>query len=105
MYANKTNFYVAIGDFEKVEEKKTANHSQEALKTLLGKYHEIDELILDEPYIYCRHRNGLRDIFALRKKLNLQKKPPFVIWISGPTGCGKSREAHEIAENYARFKG
>ena len=42
MYANKTNFYVAIGDFDKVDEKKTANHSQEALKTLLCKYQEID---------------------------------------------------------------
>lgn len=48
--------------------------------------------------IYCRNRNGLSDIYALKlKDSGLKKRVPFIIWAAGPTGCGKSRLAHEIA--------
>jgi len=57
------------------------------------------------PYIYCRFRNGLLDIFYKKQQKSAIKLPPIVIWISGPTGCGKSKEAHEIAIMYATRKG
>jgi adenylylsulfate kinase-like enzyme len=43
----------------------------------------------ENPETYCRYRNGLIDIFN-RKLKNLPKNKPFVVWLAGPTGCGKT---------------
>jgi len=48
-----------------------------------------------EPELYCRHRNGLRDIFRERQQ-DGQKPMPVRIWLAGPPGCGKTRMAMEF---------
>lgn len=48
--------------------------------------------------VYCRNRNGLQDIYTLKfKDLGIKKRTPFILWLAGETGCGKSRLAHLIA--------
>jgi len=49
------------------------------------------------PEIYCRNRNGLKDIY-LQKANETPKVPPVVYWFHGPTGSGKTRKAIEIGE-------
>lgn len=58
----------------------------------------LKDVMLEEPELYCRYRNGLKDIHAMAVK---EKTKEFreleVIVISGPTGCGKTRAAMQEA--------
>lgn len=59
---------------------------------------KITDLMIEEPEIYCRYRNGLRDIAAeAAKRASQEFRQVEVIVISGPTGCGKTRVAMEEA--------
>lgn len=55
-----------------------------------------------EPEIYCRYRQGLKDIYS-RKDLKKQKiyieeeHMQMVIWAYGLTGHGKSRSMYKLA--------
>lgn len=40
--------------------------------------------------MYCRYRNGLRDIYLRRMQEGFVKRAPIVVWLAGSTGCGKS---------------
>ena len=46
-----------------------------------------------DPVKYCMYRNGLRDIYARKEQVNAEEFCPDVWWLSGPTGCGKTRSA------------
>lgn len=58
----------------------------------------VTEIMAEEPTLYCKYRNGLRDIQAeADKKLAKDFRKVEVIVLSGPTGCGKTREAMKEA--------
>lgn len=58
----------------------------------------INEIMIENPTIYCKYRNGLKDIQAtIDKKNSKEFRKVEVEVISGPTGCGKTRKAMENA--------
>lgn len=54
----------------------------------------LKEVALTQPDVYCRYRNGLRDM--ARWTQPPRTEPPIVYWIWGPPGSGKSRWAHAV---------
>lgn len=59
----------------------------------------IHDVMFENPKTYCQYRNGLRDIaFAALERLTPKWRPVEVVFITGPTRCGKTREAMEEAE-------
>jgi len=70
------------------------------LKKIIDDYKNkgIKALALDHPDLYCRYRQGLKDIFNYMRDA-MPKNIPRVIWLCGPTGCGKTRQAVEMADN------
>lgn len=56
----------------------------------------LNDVMVEEPELYCKYRNGLKDIQgAVDKKKSAEFRKLEVIVISGPTGCGKTRVAME----------
>lgn len=62
------------------------------LKELIAGAESIEDIIINNPDVYCRYRNGLRDAMAL-KAVDKTCFCPEVFWYSGPTGCGKTLSA------------
>lgn len=59
---------------------------------------KLSDIMLNEPNLYCRYRNGLKDIYSvIQKKNNNKYKPVEVIVITGPSRTGKTRLALEEA--------
>lgn len=60
---------------------------------------KLSKLMIEYPRVYCRYRNGLKDIAA---EVNKQSIPEWrdldITLITGPTGCGKTREAMKHAK-------
>jgi Putative viral replication protein len=58
----------------------------------------INDIMIENPTIYCKYRNGLKDIQgSFDKKKTKEFRTIEVEVISGPTGCGKTRKAMENA--------
>lgn len=56
----------------------------------------IQNLMVEDPETYCRYRNGLKDIQNLATQtLTKEFRQLKVTVLSGPTGCGKTRQAME----------
>lgn len=47
---------------------------------------------MNEPNLYCRLRNGIKDFYFFS---DFEKRVPVVKWFWGPTGSGKTRKAME----------
>lgn len=66
---------------------------------LLSGESTLEDIMRETPTTYCQYRNGLRDLAAVGTK---NKTKAFrnleVILLTGPTGCGKTRQAMEEAE-------
>lgn len=57
---------------------------------------KTSELMVEQPTVYCKYRNGLKDIAATVTKNNCKQfRQVEVTLITGPTGCGKTRRAME----------
>lgn len=58
----------------------------------------IQDVMENNPTLYCKYRNGLKDLAAAgTKKKTKEFRKLEVILITGPTGCGKTREAMKEA--------
>ena len=55
----------------------------------------VTEVMETMPDTYVHFRKGIIDLMENKKSKNRYFKPPKVIWIFGPTGTGKTREAFE----------
>lgn len=59
----------------------------------------IEQVMAEEPELYCKYRNGLKDIQGeADRTLSKEFREVNVKVISGPTGCGKTRDAMERAQ-------
>lgn len=59
---------------------------------------KLEDVILENPKVYCQYRNGLKDVAAICQKKRVPKyREVEIILISGPTRCGKTRLAMEEA--------
>lgn len=72
------------------------------LKDAIDQFETLDDLRDAEPDLYCRFRQGLRDIYDARIEQS-EKRVPEVYWFWGPTGSGKSREAWRLALESGSF--
>lgn len=68
----------------------------------LKKGRTIKELILDDDVsfssTYCRYPKGITNISHIIRSTG-PKLPPFILWLSGSTGTGKTRAAHDLAQH------
>jgi len=61
---------------------------------------KLSEVMMEYPLIYCRYRNGLKDIAAhVLKEKAAEWRDVKVVVLSGPTGCGKTRMALNYGGN------
>lgn len=58
-------------------------------------YGNLQGLMSNDPDLYCRYSRGLERLYSLREEKRPKQKP-MVIWLCGPTGCGKTRLAMEF---------
>lgn len=65
------------------------------LAEVLDQYDNLDDILTEEPELFCRYRNGIREIMEAKAAKNRFFKRPIVEWLHGPTGCGKSKYAFE----------
>lgn len=95
-YCKKDNQFKELGNWISGQGFRTDLHDIcEEMKN--GK--KITDIIEENPTVYCKYRNGLNDIAAHYSK---QRVPAWrdveVILLTGPTGCGKTREAMKEAK-------
>lgn len=64
------------------------------LATAITQHETLGSLMDACPDMFCRNANGLKLIYA-RKLAKMPKPIPIVIWLAGPTACGKSYFSHE----------
>lgn len=71
----------------------------ESVVAALEEGKKLSEMMLEQPFLYCQYRNGLKDIAgAVTKTTTKTFRKLEVELITGPTGCGKTRMAMENAE-------
>lgn len=91
-YCMKDKKYREIGIWATGQGFRTDLH--EVSKQLIRGEIRLTNIMENDPQLYCKYRNGLKDIQAVadKKKSEGFRKVEVVV-ISGPTGCGKTREA------------
>lgn len=96
-YCMKEGRYVEFGDWAA-----GGSGARNDLKKICRKLQQgvpLKEIAMKEPQIYCRYRNGLRDIAAwVQEKSVPEYRKLDVCLICGPTGCGKTRYAMKHAQ-------
>lgn len=95
-YCMKDGKYEEVGEWTQGQGQRT---DLEGIVKELIEDKTLSEVMLDNPSVYCRYRNGLKDISASVIKTNTKEfRKIEVILIIGPTGCGKTRRAMEESE-------
>lgn len=95
-YCMKDNKYEIFGKWIKGQGHRT---DLESIVAELEEGKKLSELMLEQPSLFCQYRNGLKDIAScVTKNKTKEFRELEVIFITGPTGCGKTRLAMEQAE-------
>lgn len=95
-YCMKEGRYTEYGTWIKGQGHRT---DLETITQQLKEGMKLTDVMLDQPQLYCRYRNGLKDIAATVTKANTSEfRQLEVVLMTGPTGCGKTRAAMEEAE-------
>lgn len=96
-YCKKDNKYVELGKW--ISGQGHRSDLDEIAAALIDGSTDIYKVMEEAPSLYCRYRNGLKDIAAIGTKKKTKKfRKVEVIVLSGPTGCGKTRKAMEQCE-------
>jgi len=77
---------------------RTAGEQGDNLAKLIDGCATLETFIREHNSIYCRNRNGVKDIYELKYRDTAVKVVPTVVYLAGPTGCCKTRTAVELAE-------
>ncbi len=102
-YCMKDNEYEEVGDWEAGGS--GARTDIHAFVNKLKEGNSLKETALEDPQLYCRYRNGLKDINAWITEEKIPNWRDVEIWLfHGPTGTGKTRKAME-EENTYKIKG
>ena len=70
-------------------------------KKLISGNSNLKEVMTEQPGLYCRYRNGLKDMYAVGQKnasKDFRKVKVEVIW--GDTGAGKTRQATSQGDHF-----
>lgn len=102
-YCQKDNKFVEFGTWISGQGHRTDLQSvTDSMKSGV----KLNEIILHETEIYCKYRNGLKDLNAeLIRTRTKDFRQVEVILLTGPTGCGKTREAIESTDDYYKIEG
>lgn len=101
-YCKKENQFVEHGKWIKGQGHRT--DLEEIGLSLTSGEATINDIMENSPATYCQYRNGLKDLAALgTKKKTKNFRELEVVLITGPTGCGKTREA--MVESEYRIQG
>lgn len=70
----------------------------EAVKACKG---SLTSFIDNNPTLYVRYRSAMKELVRREALKNITDWSKRVIWIKGPTGCGKTRMAVDLGgDNY-----
>lgn len=98
-YCMKDNKYEELGDWIKGQGHRSDLAGLAA--AIASGTKRVDDIAINDPETYCRYRNGLKDVQAIAdKRLSKAFRHVEVEFISGPTGCGKTRRAMESGDVY-----
>lgn len=102
-YCMKDNKFYELGTWIKGQGHRT---DIDNFVTKLKNGEKLSDMMIEEPSIYCRYRNGLKDISAeLTKKKVPEWRDVEVTVITGNTGIGKTRKAIEENPGYYKIEG
>lgn len=98
-YCMKDGKYAEYGNFA-AGGQGTRNDLKSIANELVSGTKTIQDVMIEEPALYCKYRNGLKDIAQLgQQRKNQEFRQLYVEFITGPTGCGKTRGASEKFPN------
>lgn len=101
-YCQKDNEWEEVGDWESGGQ--GARTDIKAFVQKLKDGNSLKDTALEEPQLYCRYRNGLKDINNWVIEDQLEDWRDIEIWLfHGPTGTGKTKQA--MAEATYKIKG
>lgn len=94
-YCHKDGSWVSFGEFKTQGQRSDLEGIVEQMRN--GEV-TLQEVALTQPGIYCRYRNGLKDIdeFISEEKANEWRNVEVIV-LAGNTGTGKTRKAMEEA--------
>nr|WAE42453.1 MAG: replication associated protein [Cressdnaviricota sp.] len=94
-YCKKDNKYTEIGKWISGQGHRS---DLESIVEQLTSGTKLSTIMMENPAVYCKYRNGLKDIAAeaTKKKTTAFRKVEVTL-LTGPTGCGKTRAAMEEA--------
>lgn len=58
----------------------------------------LDDFMEKNSTLYCRYARGVRDIYQLRARKNYVRRDMIVVWLAGPTGCGKTKFCYDYCQ-------
>ena len=85
----------------------TKEQRNENLRQKIQECQNVKTFAQQYPSEYARNCGGISQLFAFyREELNQTKidYPKFVIYLAGPTGCGKTALAYKLAMRYTNDK-